>query len=210
MKKVFFKPWVGENYDSGGISGGIFGKKILVVGESHYCTCELCKDKCGTQALSPCEDLNPDVEVKKYLAGQTITTYKKFERSLRLAHTREESNAIWNSIVFYNYLQEALPNAKCVPTTRQWKNAEETFLEIINKFTPQLIICWGKRLYVNMPFDGWIRNEDITINNRKIRNGYYSLNDNNKALVVCINHPASWGYDCCEWRNIINYFIEHI
>jgi len=31
MKSVFFKPWVGKVYDS----GGIFGKRILVLGESQ-------------------------------------------------------------------------------------------------------------------------------------------------------------------------------
>ncbi|TFU91868.1 hypothetical protein E4T81_13880 [Barnesiella sp. WM24] len=206
MEKVFFKPWVGKNYDH----GGIFKKKILVVGESHYCTCKICKSICGSFELSPCEDINPDAEVNKYLSGQSNTTYKKFERSLKLVQTREESQAIWDSIVFYNYIQEALSNPKSVPTTRQWKNAVEPFFEIINKYNPNLIVCWGQRLYNKMPFDRWIRNDDIPINNRKVRNGYYVLSKNYKALSVCINHPASWGYDCCEWRNIINYFIEHI
>lgn len=31
MKNVRFKPWIGENYNS----GGVLGKKILVIGESH-------------------------------------------------------------------------------------------------------------------------------------------------------------------------------
>ena len=31
MNKVFFKPWVGKDYDT----GGMFGKKILVLGEAH-------------------------------------------------------------------------------------------------------------------------------------------------------------------------------
>lgn len=205
MGKVFFKPWVGENYDS----GGIFKKKILVVGESHYCTCKLCKDICGTSEISPCEDLNPDVEVKKYLSGQSNTTYRKFEKSLKLVQTRKESQAIWNSIVFYNYIQEALPNFKSVPTKRQWENAEDPFFEILNKYNPQLIICWGKRLYNQMPFLGWKKNDSIIISNREIRNGYYFFG-NNKVLTIGIHHPAFRGYDCCEWRNIINYFIEQI
>ena len=32
-KYVKFRPWVGEKYHT----VGIFGKKILVLGESHYC-----------------------------------------------------------------------------------------------------------------------------------------------------------------------------
>ena len=33
IDRPFFEPWIGENYES----GGIFGKKILALGDSHYC-----------------------------------------------------------------------------------------------------------------------------------------------------------------------------
>ena len=38
---VFFQPFVGKDYTT----GGIFGKRIMVLGESHYCD-EGCTD-CG-------------------------------------------------------------------------------------------------------------------------------------------------------------------
>ena len=34
MEHVFFKPWVGKNYQKRGFNG----KKILVIGESFYCS----------------------------------------------------------------------------------------------------------------------------------------------------------------------------
>ena len=33
MSNITFRPYVGTNYST----GGIFGKKILTLGESHYC-----------------------------------------------------------------------------------------------------------------------------------------------------------------------------
>ena len=38
---IFFQPFVGKHY----VSGGIFGKRIMVLGESHYYNVE-CAD-CG-------------------------------------------------------------------------------------------------------------------------------------------------------------------
>ena len=43
MDRPYFEPWIRENYES----GGIFCKKILVLGDSHYCSsssknCEGC------------------------------------------------------------------------------------------------------------------------------------------------------------------------
>ena len=79
LKHVFFKPWIGKNYQS----GGIFPKKILVVGESHYCGgCEECGLKYKPQG---CEAVNTIKTIRLLLDGYTATwtpTYRKFERSL--------------------------------------------------------------------------------------------------------------------------------
>ena len=37
MERINFRPWIGTEYNS----GGIFGKRILVLSESHYCSREL-------------------------------------------------------------------------------------------------------------------------------------------------------------------------
>lgn len=36
---IFFQPFVGKDY----ANGGIFGKRIMILGESHYCD-ESCTD----------------------------------------------------------------------------------------------------------------------------------------------------------------------
>jgi hypothetical protein len=33
MENIFFRPYVGENY----FNKGYLGKKLLILGESHYC-----------------------------------------------------------------------------------------------------------------------------------------------------------------------------
>ena len=43
MSNIFFKPFVGKDY----ANGGLFGKRIMILGESHYCDegcvdCENC------------------------------------------------------------------------------------------------------------------------------------------------------------------------
>ena len=37
MSNINFKPWIGKNY----LTKGYQGKRILVLGESHYCSKEL-------------------------------------------------------------------------------------------------------------------------------------------------------------------------
>ena len=62
MEHVFFKPWVGRNYEN----GGIFSKKLLVLGESHYCGgCNQCGLKYGRE----CEEFTKDTVIN-YLNGE--------------------------------------------------------------------------------------------------------------------------------------------
>ena len=57
MSNVFFQPFVGKDY----AKGGIFGKCIMILGESHYC--EGCLD-CGIQLKHPeCMDFTQGVRI---------------------------------------------------------------------------------------------------------------------------------------------------
>lgn len=57
---VFFQPWVGSQYSS----GGIFGNRIMVLGDGHYCG-EDCKE-CGVSHQHECNRFTTNV-VKDYL-----------------------------------------------------------------------------------------------------------------------------------------------
>ena len=123
MKNVKFEPWEGKNYKK----GGFFGKKILVIGESFYCSEE--------EAVSTLTDK----VINDYLAirrgeyrennGRWTNTYLKFERSLVGKETTpEDSRTIWDSIAFHNFLQvPILVQENPAPTKTIWK-AKRLFL----------------------------------------------------------------------------------
>ena len=101
---LFFFPWVGSRYSS----GGIFGKRIMVLGDSHYCGTPC--GKCGVNPNPKCNKLTSDIigwclDLNIEREGWMNT----YPRSL-VGHetTLEESRKIWDSIVFYNFLQVAL------------------------------------------------------------------------------------------------------
>lgn len=49
MDRPFFEPWIGENYEN----GGLYGKKILALGDSHYCeSCEVCGVAGGSRCMT--------------------------------------------------------------------------------------------------------------------------------------------------------------
>ena len=104
LSGIFFQPFVGKDY----ASGGIFGKRIMILGESHYCD-EGCAD-CGDCRLHrECMGFTQHV-LGDYLDEGTerqnwMRTFLKFERSLVGEETDQAMRLkIWNSVVFFNYL----------------------------------------------------------------------------------------------------------
>ncbi|MBR4645869.1 MAG: hypothetical protein IKO75_01970 [Bacteroidales bacterium] len=199
MKHIRFKPWVGNKYET----SGFLGKKILAIGESFYCSEE--------QAVATLTDK----VVTDYLAirngefrennGKWTNTYLKFERSLKGKETSpEDSQDIWNSISFYNYLQVPMSGARESGATIDYKNAEDAFLEVINELQPDLIIVWGVgKLFNNLPEDKWSWGKPLDVDGWNINNGYYQLKNKKQARCIAVYHPSSC-YSWDWWHKVIS------
>ena len=207
MSKIFFKPFVGKNYTN----GGIFGKRIMVLGESHYCD-EECAD-CGSCCKHPeCMNFTNDV-VTTYLRSRNgevegenwMNTFLKFERSL-VGHetTNEDSKQIWNSVIFYNYLQVAMDETRQAGTLEQYKQAQETLFDIFCQYRPDYVIAWGKRLFEKLTEKGWQDRADIVVDDYHIANGVYIPYN---IKVMAVYHP-SVGYSWDYWYRAIKEFTK--
>ncbi len=202
MKDVKFEPWKGKNYNTSGFNG----KKILVIGESFYCSEE---DAVATLTTKI---------VKDYLAirkgecrenkGGWTNTYLKFERSLIGKETTpKESREIWDSIAFYNYLQVPMSGARESGFTIDYKNAENAFFEVINELQPDLIIVWGVgKLFNNLPEDRWTWDKPLNVEGWDIQNGFYQLDNKKQVRCVAVYHPST-GYQWDWWHKVISRFL---
>lgn len=203
MKKVFFSPWIGENYKS----GGIFGKKILVLGESHYCDgCDKCAGNAANAEDLECSDFTKNV-VQKIINGESSRwtgTFRKFERSLVGEETTvEKSKEIWESLAFYNYLQVAVTKAREAGDWYDYEKSEDAFFEVLDELQPDVIIVWGvTRMYDDMPEKGWEKGEDMIVDGRVIKNGWYTTNNGKRIRTIWVNHPSS-AYSWDWWNKVI-------
>lgn len=203
MDRPFFEPWIGENYES----GGIFGKKILALGDSHYC------DSCvGCGVAGGIRD-NVDFTkntVKEYLGSKYgtkgwPTTYKKFERTLSGNFNTEKSDAIsiWNSIAFYNFLQTANNSyARTAYLDEYYDKSLPYFWTVLDELAPDIVIVWGWKVWQHLPDDGCVKN---VIDNYEYA-GYYERNGK-KITFMGINHPSSI-HPYGEESEIINSLLK--
>ena len=195
MRCFRFSPWVGADYSR----GGIFDRKILVLGESHY-----------ADEGSAKENLTEEV-MRNYLSGGYdsegwTNTFKKFERSLVNRETDlAERGKIWNSVVFYNYLQCVMSSPRETGGDDDFVSSAPAFFEVIQKYQPEVIIVWGQRLWNKLPYDNWHGDKDVDVNGNVIQCGHYDIGGKS-YMAFPVNHPSG-GYPWDYWHTVISAFL---
>ena len=216
MKYVKFRPWVGENYHT----DGIFGKKILVLGESHYCKEDKNRNP-ACIALGHCsyDCMNEDcyaqtkdvvgVVVNNYTGQKHEQTFLKFAQSVMGKElSKKELSAFWQSVAFYNYMQHS-QSGPSRPIEFSECDYSEAFREVIESLMPDYIIVWGVRLWRTfLPDWGGTRSE-ITLENGDQTPGWtYNIQGKN-IHTICVHHPcmgkgADWRY----WHEFHKKFLK--
>lgn len=203
--KIFFQPFVGKNYRS----GGIFHKKMLILGESHYCD-QGCLD-CGDTSRHPACKMFTNERISDYLNPSVtrdgwMNTFLKFERSL-VGHetSQKESIEIWNSLTFYNYLQATMGGPRMAGTDQDYANAIDPFFDVLETYQPELMIVWGSRLWEKLPnTHGWQDGpSNLALDGNRIYTGSYQLLNGQKINALMVHHPST-GYDWKYWNKVIN------
>lgn len=197
MENVRFLPWVGRYY-----SKGIAGKRIIVLGESHYCASV--KDAIPELTINIIKDLfDPNSEHEGYK-----NTYTKFERALTgkpLSFAEKEE--IWNSVLFYNYVQVPLSGARIAPTSEEFASSETAFFEILEEYQPDYLLVWGQRLYKNLPRHGY-QLPDLQISAEEgFETWAYALSNCHTVQVLPIIHPSA-AFVPEYWHKVIQAFIQ--
>lgn len=194
FKNVFFKPWVGEHY----FTTGFNNKKILILGESHYCG-EGC-ETCGIVNDNKCESFTTDVIEEFFHYKQGIGPHKKWMNTFtKFANvfngtqiTNDEQINFWNSVIFYNYIQIALDGPRISPNEQNFKQSELAFFEILNEYKPDLIIAWGVRLWDRLPDNG--RWAEVILDGSSDKFYNYPI-ENKEIPSFNIYHPSSSAFN---------------
>ena len=232
-KYVKFLPWVGEYYKEG---VGFLGKKILVLGDSHYCENECsengrCYPKCEYEKMriGVCDRMTNDLMIDEYFHSRKqggamarhLHTILNFEKNIfNYTPTLEESTNFWNSVIFYNYKQHSQPKPGEERNTSYEEKQEYrmAFEEILQEYKPKYIVVWSKTLFTKdwLP-DGAKDVPDYTLTVEKDGNIYdapvrtFITSDGTEIPAIITQHP------CCrygkgkyqpKWHALLKKFLE--
>jgi hypothetical protein len=142
MESVVFCPWVGENYRK---PQNCFGIRILILGESHYGNED---DKDAQFTSDVVQRFTQKGERHRFF---TILAKVLLSKNRQVELNATELSAVWNSIAFYNYIQDLLPDPRILPKEKMWTEARKPFFNVLEALEPDLLIVAGSRLKANIP-----------------------------------------------------------
>ena len=199
--KIKIAPWVGSNYEKGiigyGENGTIIygteqnkGKKVLVLGESHYCANKEDERLTLTQEIIG-DYINPKSVFEPYK-----NTYTKFVKSFSGVFGKLNNQIkkdVFSHLVFYNYVQKTMSDKRIAPNMADFKQSEDAFFEVLETYNPDIVIVWGKRLYNNLPQKGRQLDDLVVMDNSNEQYiEVWSYNVNGKDVIILpIKHPSS-------------------
>lgn len=206
---VKFLPYVGDNYEFGvDIKDGelLFGssehpkKKLLILGESHYI-----------------EDYDPNVDICGFTrdvikdfcdenySARWMNTFIKFSRAIYGRETtKEEDKRLFNSTIFYNYLQVPLTGPRTRGNDEDYIEAQSTLFSLLDTVKPDVMIVWGYRLWEYLPDDHGFSWAKTFINANDIfKSAKYTLGTGHLVEVIPIHHPSA-AFDWTFWQKVIS------
>ena len=210
MKNVFFKPWEGENYSKQ-------EKKILVLGNSHYCTIterkkRKCKKECGDLSITDdrCRNFTTcevnrflKCEGKKRTINYSYAIFSEIILGRKIESGDDALSDFWNNIVFYNCVQVAMPKDRVSPKPKDYENAQKPFSEVLKKYNPDLIIVWGIGTWENLPKED--RKQECKYDGRDFPIKFYG-----EIPAYRIYHPAAplWEEDKERTKNFLQKILR--
>lgn len=209
MSKIYFEPWLGKNYRTSAFRGG----PVLLLGWSHY------ERRSGWEASEPLGPQATKEIITAHIQDETEDTPRRFLAKVRqaltggqLSVTREERYRFWHSVAFYNYIQEALQNAKEIPSDALHDDARPAFGELLRKHKPRTIIVVGERLWWKLPEDGHVGDRlRLPDNSEPFRHTWhYPTGPDTFGIASRIAHPSTRrGWDANRWHQWVSAALQH-
>ena len=122
-------PWIGCLY--GGENR--FGFRLLVIGESHY---ETCNDP------EPWFGLTTRVVGRRVNGANRQRFFTTMTKILTEADVQDPDFSVWHEVVFYNYIQSFVKGS---PTKRQWEEAKGPFRTVLEYLRPDAVLVASRR-----------------------------------------------------------------
>lgn len=191
-EQVYFRPWIGADYGK----GSRWNVSLLLLGEAHYDSTE---DEVTPRFTQQCIEAHASGKLQDAYWTNVMNTVLGESGS----PSADERQAFWDSVAFYNYVQQMVGSG---PTNRvaeqMWRDAEAPFLEVVRELEPECILVFGKKLWNELPEpDDW--GPVVSIDNEQTETKYYG-----STLAGRVYDPSGPGYSPQTWGVLAQEIID--
>ena len=184
---VHFKPWIGPNY----LQATLFGKRILVLGESHY------GDGAADKSIQLIQEtINGNFSHPFYT--KLALSFLEEKNAHALSLTRKQF--FWNAVSYTNFVQTHLEGARQAPNAAMWETGREAFYELLATLKPDFVLVCGYRLWEQLPK----KHQQIQENKHGFHLATYQFNGVD-AVCMRTKHPSSSYSSSDVYAQIMEY-----
>jgi hypothetical protein len=166
---------VGQSYDA----DGFFGRRVLILGESHYGTTE---QETASFTRECVESLAKAASGHRFF---TVVAKLLLGAPPGVSLSRDQRTWFWDRVAFYNYIQ-AFPShtSRVRPTGEMWSAAAQCFPALLQRLRPDFVLVLGRELAERIP-----RIPPPT-------------------TVCAIPHPSSFGFQQTLWSKNVQVALH--
>ncbi len=200
MSHIKILPWKGKDYDTSS-----FGKKILIVGESHY--------NGENQLLRDDEIRNFTINTIGEISNSVWTHayFTKIAASFIGNNPDQDmKKKFWNSISFCNFVQVIFSGPRIQPSEDEYNNSLSAFSEILTDLKPQLlvILSYGTWNHIQNITEIKISKKEKVFIEGKYVEPFSIKFENLTCLVLVLPHPSTKEWGSVSWYSFIKKLIE--
>jgi hypothetical protein len=194
---VVFLPWIGNEY-----RGGFNGRRLLVLGESHYDEWEGEQHQLDNDSTREC--------IREVIDRDTgSAAFWKYLEQVLLNERRTDGwapsggKSLWNKLAFYNFVQSAVSGGPRIrPEWKLFEASRKPFRVVLEILRPERVLVCGKGL--------WERMEEITEEGDYLHDDVqaYRLTDGTKVWCLATVHPSSGRYSWSRLHRLITAFFN--
>jgi len=196
MDNIAIDPWIGKDYES----GGIFGQRVMFLGLSSYLPEETYKKKTEEELKAHLKTDTHDFGVRRSKRNSFWTNIQQLGLGKPVGETSEkEREEFWHSVALYNYVPYVVADGpRKDPSDKHLELAEYEFKKVMEKHNPDrlVVMSWDVHHQLKKQFEEYkeVVKKLEEVDGQKFQIRSLNIGDH-RCLTVRIRHPSgglSW------------------
>jgi hypothetical protein len=207
LEQFVFHPWIGVQYGTDGIEG----RRLLILGESHY------ESEPGDVDVATQCALTLQIIDRAIRGDAGLSFYSKIANAIsgKDLTTPEQRSGFWKRVTFYNYVQRLLNTSAERPSAMDLRSAAIPFFDLVRLLEPDAVLVTGKTVWnaISEFFPEGARSTQENWDQPSVTYRWEGVTSS-PILATCTVHPSAFRsqvrFTDPKWQARVSRFVKEI